>query len=460
MELVGTLIDADTGRTRSPATVQRLAARWAAALAEEHGVAAGDRVAVLAHGSTDVFVLQAACGRLGAALVPLSWRATPSELADILACAAPKLVVHDDHGGLLLGALPVRRATIGELPATEISAGGPLPHADAIAQILFTSGTTGRPRGVVIRWRQLAANAAATARSAGLTAADRVLACLPLFHTGGLNCLATPVLALGGTVVVAPRFDAARALDAIHRYAITALIGVPAIYERLLEAGLDRARAKALRVLLVGGAPVAPALIARCRELGFRLRQGYGLTEAGPNLFDFGPTAGPGVGTIGRPVAGLDAKLVEGELWLRGPYVADSYLIDGELVAATDADGWLHTGDLLVETEYGYRVVGRRKDMFISGGENVYPAEVELALAGHPAIAEVAVIGVADPQWGEVGLAAIVPRAAIDPPALAAWARERLAAYKIPRRWELCDDLPRTASGKVARDELRRRWAP
>jgi len=458
MELVGTLFDTD-GRRRTPARVQRLAASWAANLACRYGVTAGDRVAVLALGTSDVFLLQAALGRLGAALVPLSWRAAPAELADIIASAQPALVVHDEHGAKLLGALPVRRAAFGELPEAEISAGGPVPSPDAIAQILYTSGTTGRPRGVVIRWRQLAANAAATARTARLSARDKVLACLPLFHTGGLNCLATPVLAVGGTVVVAPRFDAAQAVDAIEAHAITALIGVPAIYERLLEAGLARKRALSLRVLLVGGAPVSPGLIARYRERGFALRQGYGLTEAGPNLFDFGPSLGAGVGTIGRPVDGLDAKLVDGELWLRGPHVADSYLIDGELVAATDADGWFHTGDLLDETEHGYRVVGRRKDMFISGGENVYPAEVELALAGHPAVAEVAVIGVADPQWGEVGLAAIVPRGAIDAPALAAWARDRLAAYKVPRRWELCDDLPRTASGKVARDELRRRWA-
>jgi fatty-acyl-CoA synthase len=458
MELAGTTIDLDTGATRT--NLRGLAARWAAELANL-GVVAGDRVAVCALGTGDVFVLQAACGRLGAALVPLSWRASPRELAAILDGVRPAIVLHDATGDELVTAAdpfrrhanrsPLHRRALASLPQDPLLTPSidPDPDPDAIAQILFTSGTTGKPRGVVIRWRQLAANAEATRRTAFLTCTDRVLACLPLFHTGGLNCLATPVLALGGTVVVASRFDAVQAVAAIDDCEITALIAVPSIYERLLDAGL--AATPSLRVLLVGGAPVSPALLARCTERGLALRQGYGLTEAGPNCFDFGTD------TVGEPV--LDARLVNGELWLRGPQVAGQYLVDGELVPATDGDGWLHTGDLLERSPRGYRVVGRKKDMYISGGENVYPAEVELALADHPAIAEVCVIGVADPTWGEVGLAAIVPRGDVDTAAVAAWARDRLAAYKIPKRWQLCDDLPRTASGKVARDELRRRWA-
>jgi hypothetical protein len=202
MELVGTLIDTDTGRKRSPATVQRLAASWAAALATEYGVADGDRVGILALGTTDVFVLQSACGRLGASLVPLSWRAAPNELAEIIASARPKLVLHDELGRTMLGDPTVRCASLADLPATEISARGRVPDADSIAQILFTSGTTGRPRGVVVRWRQLAANAVATALRR-LTAA---IACSRACRYFTPTCWArhsTPSRA-GGTVIVAP----------------------------------------------------------------------------------------------------------------------------------------------------------------------------------------------------------------------------------------------------------------
>ena len=412
VKLTGTIVDLDHGRTRSGAELAGLAH----ALVAREGIRAGQRIGMIAHASSDVFVAQLACMIAGATFVPLSWRATERELDAILASCGARVI------------------TVGELaaPAAEPIAIDP----EAIVQRLFTSGTTGAPRGIAIRGRQLIENARATITTCALTDRDRVYACLPMFHTGGLNCLATPALAAGATVYVA-RFDARSAVTAISDHAITSIVAVPAMYERMLDAGL---RAGSLRNALVGGAPVGETLRTRAKHAGLALRQGYGSTEAGPNLFDFGDD------TVGWPVPNLEVRIELGELWLRGPQVSESGI---------DEDGWLHTGDLVECTARGYRIVGRAKDMYISGGENVYPAEVELAIAEHPDIAEVAVVGVADPKWGEVGAAMIVPRTAISTDALATWLRTRIAGYKVPRTWRVLDELPRTSTGKVARGVLR-----
>jgi fatty-acyl-CoA synthase len=456
----------DHGLSLTHAQLGQRAAATADPLAARHGVAPGDRVAVLAQATAEVLVVHAACQRLGAAFVPLSWRLAPAELAAIVADCRPALLLHDDGHAAIAAGLGAPADRLAALAAgTGHPADVPRPRAAAageIAQVLSTSGTTGRPKGALLTRRQVAFNASVTARLCGLGPTDRVLGLLPLFHTGGLNALATPVLAAGGAVVLLGRFDAGAALARLATDRITAIIAVPTIYEQLLDAGLSRATAPALRVLLVGGAPVAPALLARYRHAGLRLRQGYGLTEVGPNCFTFGED-----GTIGRPVPGSEARLVDeqgravppgevGELLLRGPHVTAGYLGQPAATAAVlDAAGWFHTGDLLrADADGRYRVVGRRKEMFISGGENVYPAEVELILASHPQVSEAAVIGVPDPRWGEVGLAAVVRRAAVDAGELSGWLRDRLAAFKVPRHWRFVDALPRTASGKVSRAGL------
>ena len=399
----------------------------------QKGVKAGDRVAMVAHGESEVFVVMEACARIGAAFVPLSWRASAREIEEIVADCAPRVVIGADvpdghghgHGGT--------QRRIG--------------HGHGTWQILYTSGTTGRPKGVLISRRQVAFNAAATIRLCGLRPTDRVLGLLPLFHTGGLNALATPVLAAGGAVVLMRRFDAERAVAKMKPDRISAIIAVPTIYEQLLDAGLSRETAPRLRVLLVGGAPPGPRLLDRYRAAGLRLRQGFGMTEAGPNCFAFGED-----GSVGRPVDGTEARLVGGELHLRGPHVCDGYL---GLGPATDADGWLATGDLFrIDDAGNYHVIGRKKEMFISGGENIYPAEIERVLAEHPAIADAAVVPVPDPRWGEVGLAAVVARAPVEAQALERWTRARLAAFKVPRHWRFVAELPRTASGKLARARL------
>ncbi len=456
------LIDATTGGTLTYAQLDEHARRLAADL-RRAGARAGDCVALLAEGSPDVLVLWAACAHLGATFMPVNWRLGASELLAIFADARPRLLLCDTTNAEL--AATTARATglsDGVMVARDLwlHAGGDAHAPHEAALLLYTSGTTGRPRGVMLGWEQLAFNARVTAARLALGARDRTLAVLPLFHTGGLNCLTTPVLAAGGTVVLLPRFDAARASRALERFAITSLIAVPSVYERLLEQGLHARRAPALRHLLVGGAPAQAALFDACRERGLPLLHGYGMTEVGPNCFTFGD----GPGSIGRPMPGTRARIVlsggedaspgdVGELWLSGPHVCRGYF-----ASPARRSPWFPTGDLARENADGtFAIAGRLKDMYISGGENVYPAEVETVLAAHPAVAEAAVLGVPDARWGEVGLAAVVTRTGrtLDPAELARWVRERLAGYKVPRHVRLLPSLPRNATGKVEKAALR-----
>ncbi len=479
------LVDASTGHSLSYRALAARVARLARAL-EERGVTRGDRVAMLAASRAEVFEVLLACGRLGAAFVPLNGRLSSPELAAIARDAAPALFVHEsareDADAVFAGAAATVRARLVldgppgpdayETSVDEASPAAPrFPDDAEIAMLLYTSGTTGRPRGVMLAWRQVRFNAHATIRRCALRPADRCLAFLPLFHTGGLNCLALPLLTAGGTVIVTPRFDAAEALAAIATHRVTAIVGVPVMYQRLLEAGAGGPDLARLRVRLVGGAPCPPVVRAAFGARGLPLWHGYGLTEVGPNCFSFGLGDDPSApDTVGTPAPGTEARLAGdegrapdpgavGELWLRGPHVTAGYWgKPDETAASLDADGWFHTGDLARRDPEGrFTIVGRQKEMYISGGENVYPAEVERVLAEHPDVLEAAVTGVPDASWGEVGLAALVLRAGttLDAAMLRVWARGRLAAYKIPRHVRIVDALPRNAAGKVLHGRLR-----
>jgi fatty-acyl-CoA synthase len=450
--------------------VRARAARLARALRGLFRVRPGDRVAVLAAGRPEVFELLFACGHAGAALLPLNWRLADAELAEVLADAAPALVVAcPEMAGRIPEGLPILSLGgpyEGALAAAPAGPAPPAPADELAALVLYTSGTTGRPKGAVLPWRQLRFNAAATAVRLGLGPADRCLAFLPLFHTGGLNCLATPLLSAGGEVVLMERFDPEAAVWELERRDVTATIAVPTMYRMLLEAGIARRRTRALRHLLCGGAPLPDDLRREYRDIGLPLAQGFGLTEAGPNCFSFGDA------DVGAPMPGTEARLCAdggreaevgevGELWLRGPHLFSGYFRQPEASAKALEGGWLRTGDLMRRDQRGrHWVAGRAVELFISGGENVYPAEVERALALHPQVAEVAVVGVPDPRWGEVGLAAVVPRAgaALAPEALVAWARARLAAYKVPRHVEVVAELARGLTGKVQKSEIAARF--
>jgi fatty-acyl-CoA synthase len=466
-----TALVSDATRARlSYADLAERSARIAAHLSARLGIRRGDRVAILAHNSVRTFEMLVACSRLGAALAPLNVRLSDDELEAVLARCEPSVLFVDEphaarapgHGGLRVA---IEDASFLAPREREPGGGEPGGALEDTLVLLFTSGTTGTPKGAMLTNRSIAANAESTRLAWGLEAADSALIDAPLFHTGGLNVLATPLLYAGGTVVVAPRFDAVASAETMVREGCTLAFGVPTMIERLLAAGVvDASR---VRLYVTGGAPCPRTLLEAFAAKGVALVQGFGMTECGPNCFR--PDSGAARGSVGVPTSGLEARLVgddgcdvpagePGELLLRGPHVFAGYFRDEAATrAALDDDGWLHTGDVLRATKEGWFVAGRKKEMFISGGENVYPAEVENACTLHAAIAEAAVVSVPDAKWGEAGVAYVLARggeAAPTAEALRAFLRARVAAYKVPRTIHVESELPRTASGKIDKRAL------
>ena len=439
-------------------------------LRTQYGVGRGDRIAILALNDVRTFELLVAASALGAAIVPLNLRLTERELEPVVGIAAPKvLFVDETHAAMLAGTtIPRARLADEDLLAERGWDGNDGTLDDALV-ILFTSGTTGRPKGAILPARAIAANAESTRRAWELTHDDVALIDAPLFHTGGLNVLATPLLYVGGRAVVLPRFEANASAEVLIQEKCTVSFGVPTMIERLLAGGfVDKS---VVRLWVTGGAPCPPSLLDAFAQRGLRLLQGFGMTECGPNCFR--PLAEAERGSVGTPTFDLEARLVKddgtdvaagepGELWLRGPQLFSGYLNDAQATATALAGGWLHTGDVLRATARGWFVAGRKKEMFISGGENVYPAEVEIAICEHPAVAEAAVVALPDAKWGEVGVAFVVLRAGAGEATaetLRAFLKARIAGYKVPKSIVIEAELPRTPVGKIDKQTLSARAA-
>jgi fatty-acyl-CoA synthase len=441
------------------------------------GLTPGDRVASLTANRPEHVELLLACAKAGLALVPCNWRLTVPELRDQLDDAAPALLLVDPAHAEKAAGLGVRTAPLDRdgLDALAAPARAREPVADdAPLLIVYTSGTTGRPKGAVLThancfWTNLALD-----RTVPIGHDDVVLGILPQFHVGGWNV--QPLLALwaGATLVLERSFDADRALALIAAEGVSTMMGVPANYAAMAAAeGFAAADLSTLRSAIVGGAAMPEPLLATYHERGVAIVQGYGLTEAAPNVLCLAAEdAVAFAGWAGHPYPHVEVALRDpdgggllegpatGELVVRGPNVFPGYWRDPVATAATFADGWLLTGDLAERDATGrYAIRGRRKELYISGGENVAPAEVERALAAHPAVAEAAVVGVPDERWGETGAAFVVAAAGatVDPAQLRAYAAERLAPFKVPRTVAVVDALPRTALGKVQRTALRER---
>jgi fatty-acyl-CoA synthase len=438
--------------------------RLAAALLAS-GLRRGDLVATLTGNSGGHVVVFFACAKAGLGLVPLSWRLAPAEVAYQLDDAKPAVfLVEAEHAELADEALAAaastpRRARFGELESAGDALAAPVGDDDTLL-VVYTSGTTGRPKGAQLThancfWTNLGFDLAT-----GVRGDDVVLQVLPQFHCGGWNV--QPLLAWwkGAVVVLERSFDAARCLELIERKRVTTMMGVPAIYQFMAEEPeFHEADLSSLRTAVVGGAPMPEALLERWQERGVAIVQGYGLTEAAPNVLCLPPEdAVRKAGWAGKPYPFVDVRLSpEGELQVRGPNVFAGYWRNAEATAVAFEDGWLRTGDVAEQDEEGnYRIRGRLKDMYISGGENVYPAEVESVLHEHPAVADVAVVGVPDARWGESGVAFVVVRPAAEPAAgeLREWCGDRLARYKVPREVRFVEALPRSAMNKVLKDEL------
>ncbi len=468
-------VDQATGKHWSFAEVNRAADAVAAGLGAQ-GIGEGDRIAILCLNCAEFFITLFACQKAGIILCPLNWRQPAPELVDTMMPVAPGLLIHDGANGELAERIAaqtaIRRVDIETGVHDWIAQGGPPCDAPVPAErpwyLLFTSGTTGRPKAVIQTARMCWANTINIGQAIGLTSADSAVTFLPLFHTAGINLYTLPVFLNGGRSTILPKFEPETLLELIRAGEVTQFFGVPAIYQAFsLMDEVDKVDWRALRCGC-GGAPLPEPLIRFFAERGAMVLNGFGMTETGPTVFLMDAArAADKIGSVGRAqmmtelrLAGVDANAPgEGEIELRGPGITPGYFQNPEATAETFAEGgWLRTGDVGRRDADGYvYIVDRIKDMYISGGENVYPAEVERVLNDHPEILEAAVIGIADDKWGEVGAAFVIarPGAAPDPQEIRKWCRARLAAYKVPARVVAVDDFPRTAAGKVRKPELR-----
>ena len=485
----------DTGKTPelrlTCVQMNERANRLANVLAEIAGIGKGDRVAMLALDGIEHLDVLFACGKLGAIHTALNWRLHWRELQQILAEVTPTVLVYDDTFKDSVAQLAQAETSVRHwihldgtgVPGSRnfnelLDAASVAPRIcetlveEDIAAIVFTGGTTGLPKGAQISHRQIAWNCLNTVIH-DLGRDDVYLNVFPMFHVGGLFVYTLPQVIMGGTTVLVKRFDPERVLQLIEREQVTVFAAVPAMYQMLTQTpAWGEADLSSLRFCTSGGAPLPVPLVEQyTREKGIRFKQGFGMTEFGPGLFALSPEdAIRKAGSIGRPNFYIDARIVDGdnrplgpnevgELVLKGPSIASGYFNNAAAWAEViDADGWFHTGDLArYDEDWYFTIVDRLKDMFISGGENVYPAEIEAALYRHPAVFQCAVVGVPDPKWGEVGKACVVlkPGQTASTEELLAHLDDQLARYKIPRQVEFVASLPISPAGKVLRRELR-----
>ena len=483
------LVWVPTGARYSYGDLDARASRMAAAWIDACGFAPGDRVGLVAHNRVEFIDAFFAAAKSGIILVPFGTKLTPHEIDYIARDAGLAGFIYDgafaEAVRPLASTLPPMTwlalddpAVAGHRRLDDLlpAAGRPLPRRgpEDVCCLLYTSGTTGRPKGVMIPHRMVAWNGCNTAMCWQLREDDVSSIFTPLYHAGGLGAFLLPIFAIGGTIVLHAGFDAAEIWRTVERERCTVVLGVPTIWKILMEAPeFAKADLSHVRWLISGGAPLPLYIIEAYQRRGIVFKQGYGLTEVGVNCFSMTvEQSAQKKGAIGQPMMFTEARAAGegghealsgevGELWLRGPHVCLGYWNNPEATAAAlDADGWFHTGDLARRDEDGfYYIAGRRKDMLISGGVNVYPAEIEAELLLHPGVKDAAVVGLPDPTWGEVGAGCVVLRepGSVTGDELAAFLADRLAKYKIPRRWLFLDSLPRTAYGKVVKGDLRAR---
>ena len=402
-----------------------------------------------------MLVLLFALARLGAILVPLNWRLTAAEHKAILSDCSPKWIAFDadfeSHArGLGVPAL-VKNSSQNAEPSGQDS--------DDIL-IVYTSGTTGKPKGAVLTQSALLWNGFNSIHAHDLSQSDHVLTALPLFHVGGLNNQTLPALLAGATVTLHRRFDPGQWLADVARRRPTVSLLVPATLQAVIShPAWATTDLSSLKMLNAGSMVIPDSMIRAFHERGVPVGQIYGCTETAPiAVVLLKEDAIRKLGSTGKPAPHCEVKLVEGEIWVRGPNVMRCYWNDpAGTAAALTPDGWFKTGDLArIDDEGYYWIMGRSKDVIISGGENIYPAELENVLADCPAIAEAAVIGVYDPKWGEAACAFIVRKNSIDEQAVLKLFRDRLAKFKHPRRVVFLDSLPKNAMGKVQKFELKK----
>jgi fatty-acyl-CoA synthase len=452
------------------------------------GVGKGDRVAVYASNCVEYLDLFWTMPKLGAILQNLNWRLTVHELKGIVEAGEPKVLIYSQDWADQVTELLPACGTVETVVALSNPRAGERLFAERDGQedvlrqrpeldmddpwgIYYTGGTTGLPKGAVLTHGNVTWNSVNTITSWGVSGHHKAPLQLPFFHIGGPNIFMAPLVHTGGTTILCNGFDPDETFDLVERAGITHYVGVPTMFQMLQEhPRWENADFSGLEMVASGGAPCPLPIMEKFWQRGVDFKMGYGLTEASGNNFWLPPErVREKVGSVGYPIFHIDMKVVredgsrcvageEGELLIRGPHVAAGYWRNPEATAQTIRDGWLHTGDIAVCDEDGcFSILGRFKDMFISGGENVYPAEIESVLLAHPAVLEAAVVGVPHETWGEVGRAFLVVGDDYDEAGLKNFAAERLARYKLPRSFVVLDALPLTAIGKIDKKLLENR---
>jgi fatty-acyl-CoA synthase len=486
------LVEAATGQQITYAAWNRRANRVANAL-QHAGLQKGDRVAILAMNCLEYLDLLFACQKTGTILQALNWRLTAAELEDLIDGAEPRLLVYGTEFAETVTALRTQVsvdqwiALDSDPTATAdrgwadwvTSAADTLLDPVALSMddpwmLCYTGGTTGRPKAAILTQGTVTWNAVNTVAGWGLRPDDVTILNLPLFHTGGLHVFTTPLVHIGGCSIVCKSVNVDQIYDLLQNHGITLFLGVPTVFMMLQEhPRWAEADFSHCRIVISGGASCPLPVFERFFAKGVAFKTGYGLTEAGPNNFwlpDAYATTKPGA--VGTPLFHVQTRIVNadgevcgtdevGDLLIRGPHVVAGYWNNPDAAAETIAAGWLHTGDLArCDADGHYAIVGRSKDMIISGGENIYPSEVESTMLGHPAVAEAALISVPDPRWSEVGRAIIVVRTGhtLTDEELTRYVQSRLASYKVPKSVVFIEALPKTGAGKVDKKLLQQEY--
>jgi len=488
------LVELETGKRFTYAELNERANRLANFMRHVLAVKPGDRVSILAKNSIVFIDLFYGLPKIGAIFAPFNWRLTSRELAYMVNDLEPKVLIvepdfiplldgmrskiHVEHFVSLRGAKTpgvtsyencLERASIQEPARPEMDLETPYC-------ILYTSGTTGNPKGAVLPHRQILFNAINTVVSWGLTEKDISPVYTPLYHAGGLFAFLTPILYVGGRIILARDFDPADSMRWIMNEGCTVILGVPTLFQMWMDSDyFDKVDFSGVHFFISGGAPCPPPLMNAWREKkGIIFRQGYGLTEVGANCFSMtDEDSVPKTGSVGKPVFHSQMRVVDpetgadipvgeaGELLIRGPHVCSGYWRNPEASAKTITDGWFHTGDMVhMDTDGFFYIDGRYKDLIKSGGENIYAAEVESIVRDHPAVKDAALIGKPDKTWGEVGLMIVVLESGkqVSESDLKEHCLGKIAKYKIPKEFVFANELPYSAYGKVEKLKLKEKY--
>ncbi len=463
-------------------------ANKAANILNELKIGEQQTVGILALNCIEFFELLFACGKSGAILVPFNWRQTASETKTVIDDSEITTLFYDEFNESLANEIaelcpqisitPIISGSSNTISYTQLRDNSSAQYSalkrnvDHVWYLLYTSGTTGKPKAVIQSFGMALGNYVNTVQAIDLTSNDKTINFLPLFHTGGINLYTLPALIAGAKVYVLPKFEPDAIVDLIEQNKISVFFGVPAIYRAIHEhPKFKTLEFNSVRSLGCGGAPIQEYVLQEFAERGVTICNGFGMTETGPMTFLMDKAHAPlKIGSIGKPKLLTQARIVNsqsidvnpgesGELLLAGGNITPGYWKNPEATEKTfDDEGWLHTGDVArVDADGYYYIVDRIKDMYISGGENVYPAEVESVLEQHPDILEAIVVGIPDKKWGEVGCAflRVQESFSLDENVMLEFSRARLAGYKTPKQFKVLEDFPRTAAGKVKKNELR-----